>query len=123
MDDDCSQLLAEILWHGIPKCPYCSSTKYCAIPNNRYHCNSCNTSFSITAQTMFHQTRIPLKTWFRAIRIVQSSTRHVSSRYLASQIGVNKNTGYRIMRRINSALFDPEQRQIVDNIFSIYKGE
>jgi len=117
-EDNCIALLQSIRWADKPICPYCQSPKCCPIQNHRFHCNSCNTAFSVTAQTLFHQSRLPLVKWFEAISFVLESSNHVSSRVLAITIGVNKNTGYRMLQRIDMALLDSKQRNLLHRIYA-----
>jgi transposase-like protein len=122
-EDDCIAFLQAIRWENKPVCPYCQSPKCCPIQNHRFHCNTCNTAFSVTAQTLFHQTRLPLIKWFEAIAFVLKSSNHVSSRMLAITISVNRHTGYRILQRIDMALLDPTQRDLLYNIYSQSKED
>ena len=121
-EEDCIALLQTIRWDGKPICPYCTSTKCCSILDHRFHCNSCNAAFSVTVQTIFHQTRISLTKWFIAISFVTDPSIHISSRSLAIAIGVNKHTGYRILQQIDKALIDPVQNKIIQQIGLHYKG-
>lgn len=121
-ENDCLAILRVIRWPNKPICPYCSSTKCCTIPKHRFHCNSCNTAFSVTAQTIFHQTRLPLAKWFEAISFVLTSSKYVSSRSLAIRIGVNKHTGYRVLQQIDRALIDPSQRVLIHQIHFLSNG-
>ncbi len=121
-EDDCIALLQTIRWNDKPTCPYCASTKCCHMLDHRFHCNSCNTAFSVTAQTIFHQTRLPLVKWFQAISFVLDSSNYVSSRSLAKVVGVNRHTGYRMLRQIDKALIDSEQRVLINQIHAQSKG-
>jgi len=121
-EDDCIVLLQTIRWDGKPTCPYCESTKCCSMRDHRFHCNTCNTAFSVTAQTIFHQTRLPLAKWFEAISFVLTSSKYVSSRNLAIRIGVNKHTGYRVLQQIDKALVDPTQSVLIHQIYAQSKG-
>ena len=57
--EDCIRHLESIRWKGKPTCPYCKSKNCTPMPKeHRYHCNSCNTSYSVTVGTIFHKTKI-----------------------------------------------------------------
>lgn len=122
MEEECIRFLQQIRWQGMPKCPYCASSKCCPIETYRFHCNSCNTAFSVTVNTIFHQTRLPLTKWFEAITLILDAPNYISSRNLAMKIGVNKHTGYRILQQIDKALLDPAQRVLIHQIHSQKKG-
>ena len=99
--DECLDYLEEILWDGVPKCPYCQSIN--ATPykqERRYHCNACFTSFSVTVGTLFHKSHVKLPKWFATISFFRDSSKRLSSRNLARKINVNKNTAAYMLSRI-----------------------
>src|SRR4051794_13943769 len=111
---DCIAYLEQIRWAGTSICPYCSSQRVTPILKvQRYHCNNCNTTFSATVKTIFHRTHLPLQKWFAAISLILSTRRDISVRDLAKELGVNKNTAWYIVMRINGAIHNPEQRDLV----------
>ena len=104
---DCIKFLEEILWQNEPVCPYCpqSSPKaYVISPlGDRYHCNSCNTSFSVTAKTIFARTRCDLRKWFLAIYLLYSPRSRITVRELADAIKTTKDTAWLIQSKIDKA--------------------
>ena len=70
----------------------------------RHHCNNCNTSFSVTVQTVFHKTQLDLQKWFLAISIILNAKKGISSRQLARDLGVNKDTAWYMQMRIRKAM-------------------
>ncbi len=57
--DSCIKHLEQCKWNNTPKCPYCESINQTPLKDTyRYHCNNCNTSFSVTVGTIFHQTHL-----------------------------------------------------------------
>ncbi len=97
---DCLHHLEIIRWNGKPRCPYCESLKHTRMrAEGRYHCNGCNTSYSVTAKTVFHKTRVDLQKWFFMITQMISAKKEPSARKLAEMIRVDKNTAcYMAMR-------------------------
>lgn len=107
--EDCLAHLEAVRWNGKPTCPYCASeriTKF--LHDARYHCNTCNTSFSVTVRTIFHKTKIDLQRWFLAISLVLSARKGISARQLARDIEVNKNTGWLMLMRIRKSMRDQD---------------
>lgn len=105
--DACLKHLEEVRWNGKPECPYCKSLRVTASSNkNRFHCNNCNTSFSVTVQTIFHKTKVDLRLWFMAIALVINAKKDISARQLARDLGVNKNTAWSMLVRIRQAMGD-----------------
>lgn len=98
-------LLEKIRWNGQPTCPYCGSIKATVYKtNHRYHCNSCFTAYSVTVGTLFHKTHVDLDKWFKAIKLIVKKSPNISSRNLAKEIGVNKNTANTMISRIKIAM-------------------
>ena len=102
---DCIAHLERVRWHGSPTCPYCGSDRVTAMPKEaRHHCNNCKTSFSVTVATIFHRTHLPLQKWLLAVSLVLNAKKGISSRQLARDIGVNKNTAWRMGMQIRDAM-------------------
>ncbi len=101
----CIQYLEEKRWNGRPTCPYCKSANQTPIRmEHRYHCNNCNTSYSVTVGTIFHKTKLDLQVWFLAISLVLNAKKGISSRQLGRDLGVNKNTSWYMGMRIRKAM-------------------
>jgi transposase-like protein len=99
----CIGLLETIIWGNIPKCPYCGSTNSVRLTSgSRYHCNKCNTSYSVTVKTIFHKTKIPLQKWFYIIHLKEENDLSVSVRELGEQIEITKDTANRIVNKVNN---------------------
>lgn len=105
-------------WNGQPRCPYCGSFKATVYKtNHRYHCNSCFTAYSVTVGTLFHKTHVDLDKWFRAIKLIVKNSPNMSSRNLANEIGVNKNTANTIISRIHVAMI--EELDLLEQILQL----
>lgn len=107
---DCIRHLETLRWTNRPVCPYCKSTRHSKLNNqSRYHCNTCNTSYSVTVGTLFENSKIDLQKWFYAIYILLNSRNKVSSRQLADKLNVTKDTAWFIEQRIRKSIaeFDP----------------
>lgn len=103
--EDCLAHLEYIRWGNSPKCPYCKSNNYTSLKKERrYHCNACNTSYSVTVGTIFHKTKLDLQKWFLAIALVINAKKGISSRHLSKDLEVNKNTGWYLLMRIRNAM-------------------
>lgn len=101
---DCINHLEKVRWSEKPFCPYCKSTKATKFKTeNRYHCNTCNTSFSVTVGTIFHNTKLDLQKWFLAISLILNAIKGISARQLSRDIKVNKNTAWYMIMRIRRA--------------------
>src|SRR5690349_10117354 len=70
-DDSCKQYLFEVRWpDGIVHCPRCDNDKCYKISRRpwTWQCKKCNKrgfNFSILTGTIFKDTKMPLKAWFK----------------------------------------------------------
>lgn len=113
-NDECLTYLEKVRWKGRPICPYCHSAR--STPNlkeRRYHCHGCNTSYSVTTRTVFHRTHLPLQKWFLAINLIFGERQTISSRKLSQALKVNKNTAWLIITRIDKAVTEAKQRDLL----------
>lgn len=63
----CIDYLFRIRWPEGFRCPRCGHEKFWALKRGLYRCTSCDLPTSITAGTIFQDTRKPLKLWLQAI--------------------------------------------------------
>lgn len=103
----CIDHLEKIKWPNKPICPYCGKSENTPVKEElRHKCNKCNASFSVTVGTIFHQTHLPLQKWFLAIALILNAKKGISSRQLARDLKVNKDTAWSMQMRIRQALVD-----------------
>ena len=103
--DSCIEHLEKVRWNNEPRCPYCNSTKQSPMKKeSRYHCNNCNTSFSVMVGTIFHNTKLPLQKWFLAISLVINAKKGIAARQLGRDLNVTKDTAWRILMQIRKAM-------------------
>ena len=107
-EDSCLVFLETLRWGDAkPECPYCLTRKSCPIEREkRHHCNGCGLSFSVTAQTLFHKTRVDLRTWLYAIALVTEPGYRITVRDLAIKAGVANATATYMLHRIKLALLE-----------------
>src|SRR4030042_2821986 len=115
---DCIAHLEKVKWpDNQPVCPYCSSRKTTPLPKeHRYHCNNCNTTFSVTVGTIFHHTHLPLQKWFLAISLILNAKKGIAARQLSRDLEVNKNTAWYLAMRIRRAMAETKQRELLQGI-------
>ena len=115
--ESCIEYLEKLRWQGKPHCPYCKSGNFTPLKKeNRYHCNICNTSYSVTVKTIFHKTHLPLQKWLLAVSLILNAKKGISARQLARHLKVHRNTAWRISMKIREAMYEPEQRNLLQGI-------
>jgi transposase-like protein len=99
---DCIDFLERILWKKGPVCPYCQTDSVTPMRGeNRYHCNLCNSGFSVTVLTIFHKTRCDLQKWFLAALLINNALKKIPARQLAEKLEVTKDTAWRMLEQMN----------------------
>lgn len=122
--EDCLRHLEAIRWRGTPTCPYCKSSNSTPMKKElRHHCNNCNTTYSVTVGTIFHNTKLDLQKWFLAVSLVLNAKKGISARQLARDIQVNKDTSWYMGMRIRRAMNEtPELLQGIVEADETYIG-
>ena len=73
-EQSCREYLYQIRWPEGFICPRCGHQKYWPKQDGLYRCAECKYHLSVTAGTIFQDSRIPLSVWFRAIWQVVSQS-------------------------------------------------
>lgn len=123
-ESDAYLLLEELRWHGTPICAHCGHDKvYFLQPKNGvtrstrtgsesprrvYKCAKCRRQFSVLTNTIFHGTKIPLRTWLLVLAQVSSAKNGISAREVARMHEITPETAWHMMHRIREAMkLDP----------------
>lgn len=73
-----------------------------------YHCRNCNFQTSVTAGTMFQDTRKPLRLWFRAMWYVTNQKHGVSVLSLKGTLGLGSyRTAWTWLHKLRHAMVRP----------------
>lgn len=86
-EDACEAYLVLLRWPQGFVCPRCGGLKSWRTTRARIQCPACNLQISITAGTIFHKTRKPLRLWFRTMWWV------TSQKYGANALGLQRTLG------------------------------
>jgi transposase-like protein len=104
-DEDCQQYFQRVRWPDGVTCPRCGTGSPYHTPRlSKWECRKCSYQFSLTAHTIFHGTRTPLRLWFVAIWLVSSSKRGISGKQLQRTLGVTYKTAWRMGTQIRLAM-------------------
>lgn len=101
----CLRYLEEQRWPDGVCCLYCGSVAVYPIKGrNIYECKDCHKQFSAKTGTPFDRSHIPLTKWFKALFMLTSDKRGVTSVYLAESIGVTQKTAWRMMHDLRDVM-------------------
>ena len=105
-EEECWRALREMRWpHGFV-CPRCGQRGSHRLRTRRIdQCRVCHYQASPTAGTIFHKTRVPLRTWFLAIFFVARHKKGISALQLKRDTGLGSyQTAWTMLHKIRSAL-------------------
>ena len=106
-EDRCREAVFGWRWpHGFV-CPGCGGRKHCVI-NTRalYQCTSCRRQTSLIAGTIFASTKVPLRSWFRAMDHLTQSKGGISSLELGRRLGVAQNTAWKLKHKLMQVMLE-----------------
>ena len=113
-EEKCREHLHQAKWGDGVQCPHCENRymNYYLSSRDIWKCPKCKKQFSLTKDTIFEGTKIPLKTWFQAIYIFTTFKRGISSCQLAKLIEVQQKTAWFMLHRMREALNEENQVQL-----------
>lgn len=104
-DEQCRTLLKKLRWPYGVECIRCKSKKAYEHPTKKqYECAECGYQFSVTTQTIFHDTHLPLETWFTTILLLVEARKGISANQIKRILGVSYKTAWYLCHRIRAAM-------------------
>ena len=92
------------LWPSGATCPACKSLgRITARRNEFYHCNACNSDFTIRTETIFERSHVPLHKWLYAMYLLVTARKGISSLQLAKEIGITQKSAWFVLHRLREA--------------------
>ena len=89
-EEACLNFLSQSRWPDGFICPRCGHSDYYWIPTRKLlQCKSCGYQASVTAGTVMHRSKMPLKVWFQAAYLVTTHTPGMSALQFQRQIGLS----------------------------------
>ena len=108
-EDRCREAVFRWRWPRGFVCPGCGRQKHCVIKTrNLYQCTSCRRQTSLIAGTIFASTKVPLRTWFRAMYHLTQSKGGISSLALGRRLGVTQNTAWKLKHKLMQVMRERE---------------
>ena len=118
-DEQCLAYLEASRWPDGVRCTVCGAKEVSKITrktkskNKRaqvYQCleKTCNSQFSATNGTIFHDSHLPLNKWFMAIALLVDAKKSMSALQLSRHLACNYRTAWYLAHRIREAMVDGE---------------
>src|ERR1700684_4381965 len=112
-EEGCREYLVQLRWPEGFRCPRCGCGKAWAVGATLFQCSSCNCQTSVTAGTVFQDTRKPLATWFRAMWYVTSQKNGASALGLQRVLGLGSyETAWTWLHKLRRAMIRPDRDRL-----------
>ena len=116
----CAQTLAKVRWPQGFQCPACGGKKaYSIATRHLYQCAHCRHQVSLTADTLFHATKLPLVKWFWLIYLVASDKGGISALRAAKHLGVSWITARSMLSKIRQAMAHRDSIYRLSNLIEL----
>lgn len=109
----CLEYLGRLRWPEGFVCPRCGGSDSWQTGRGLFHCIRCRTQTSVTAGTMFHRTRKPLRVWLRAMWHI------TSQKYGTNALGLHRvldlgcyETAWQWLHKLRRAMVRPGRDQL-----------
>lgn len=104
-DEQCRTLLKKLRWPLGVECLRCKSKRVFEIETQKkFECVECGYQFSVLTQTIFHDTHLPLETWFMAVLLLCEARKGMSANQIKRTLGVSYKTAWYLCHRIRAAM-------------------
>ena len=112
-DAACREYLFALRWPDGFVCPRCGGRNAWRMRRALWLCRRCRHQTSVTAGTVFQDTRVPLVTWFRAIWQVTSQKSGVSALGLQRVLGLGSyKTAWAMLHKLRRAMVRPGRARL-----------
>jgi ISXO2-like transposase domain/Transposase zinc-ribbon domain len=104
-EEACVEYLRKCKWPEGFRCAVCKGSRSWPLKNRRVEeCARCGHQESVTAGTLFHQTRKPLRLWFRAVTLWVTSKRSMSAKEMSRQLDIHYETAWHWCHRLRAVV-------------------
>jgi transposase-like protein len=101
----CRKALFAMRWREGLTCPACGHRGFRALTTRKvFQCNRCKKQVSLTAGTVFQDTKLPLVIWFAAVYQLTQGKGGISSIELARRLGVRQPTAWLMKHKLMRAM-------------------
>jgi transposase-like protein len=117
-EQTCREFLEYLRWEGQPICPLCKYDKkiYKLKDAKTYKCAKCNRNFTVTVNTLFQSTHIPLRDWFVVIYLFSAHKSGISSHQIAKHLEITQRNAWLVLHRVRYAMGLKQQKEKLNGI-------
>ena len=110
-EDQARETIERIVWPNGPVCPHCHAVQNLTRLQGKAHrpglfqCNNCHEQFTVTVNTIFEDSHIPLRKWLMAFALLCSAKKGISALQLQRELQFGSyRTAWHMAHRIRHAM-------------------
>ncbi len=104
-EEQCRAVVVAARWPAGFECPACGGREHSVVKTrDLFQCSACRRQTSPIAGTIFAASKLPLRTWFRAMYHLTQSKQGISSIALGRRLGVRQGTAWTIKRKLQPVM-------------------
>lgn len=112
-EGDCLDYLFALRWPDGFCCPNCTNGRAWRSSRGLWLCSGCRRQVSVLAGTVFQDTHLPMRTWFRAMWYITSQKNGVSALGLQRVLGLgNYRTAWLMLHKLRQAMVRPGREKL-----------
>lgn len=112
-EDACRAYLEKLRWPDGFVCPACGSSKAWRMQRGLWLCSGCRRQVSVKAGTIFQDSRLPLRLWFRAMWYVTSQKNGTSAKNIERLLGFGSyQTAWAWLHKLRRAMVRPHRERL-----------
>lgn len=116
-DAACLEYLRQLRWPEGFICPRCEGGEAWLVRRALYHCRQCSLETSVTAGTILHGTRKPLRLWFRAMWHITSQKYGTNALGLQRVLSLGSyHTAWQWLHKLRRAMVRPNRDRLTGTI-------
>jgi len=106
-EEQCRALVIASRWPTGFECPVCGGKTHSLVKTrDLFQCTACRRQTSPIAGTIFASTKLPLRTWFRAMYHLTQSKQGISSIELGRRLGVRQSTAWTVKHKLQQVMLE-----------------
>jgi transposase-like protein len=106
-EEQCRAVVVASRWPDGFECPACGGREHSVVTTrDLFQCPACRRQTSPTAGTIFAATKLPLRTWFRALYHLTQTKQGISSIELGRRLGVRQGAAWTIKRKLKQVTME-----------------
>ena len=112
-EDSCLEYLVGLRWPDGFCCPQCSGRRAWKMTRSLWLCSECRRQISVLVGTVFQDTHLPMRTWFRAMWNMTSQKNGISALGLQRILGLGSyRTAWLMLHKLRQAMVRPDRERL-----------